>query len=417
MSRIAPSAVRREAIALLDAVLTQQRTLDEAAASLPLAGDSADARFAMLLALAVLRHLGQLDALIARYLDKPLPVKRTRVTQALRIGLAQLLLLDTPAHAAVNETVEAIKGGKDAGLAGLLNAVLQRAAREKPALPEALHNIPGHFRARWEQRYGAAIAAAVAEAAAQRPPLDLNLPQPATMPSGARLDGQIWRLPPEHESVAALPGFAEGAFFVQDIAASYPVRLLGDVRGRRVLDLAAAPGGKTMQLARDGALVTALDRGPGRMRLLAGNLARMKLSAECITADILEWQPATPYDAILLDAPCSATGTWRRHPEVLALTGERDIAELAALQRKMLSRAWDWLKSGGRMVYCVCSLEPEEGEAQAQWFLDTHKDARLVPAQGLPAECIADGMLRTRLDMRAGDGGMDGFFAACFTKC
>ena len=254
--------------------------------------------------------------------------------------------------------------------------------------------------------------------AATRPPLDLNTA--TEMENATRLDAQIIRLAPDHPSVETLPGFEEGKFFVQDIAASYPARLLGNIKEKQVLDLCAAPGGKTMQLIQAGAFVTSLDLTASRMTRLRQNLARMQMEANCVTADIMEWQPTRSYDAILLDAPCTATGTWRRHPEVIHLVSNADIEELCALQHVMLERAWQWVKPGGKLVYCVCSLEPEEGEIQTARFLNEHADAVLVPVNtdtNIPAICIStQGYLRTRPDMLQEMGGMDGFFAACFKK-
>lgn len=410
-----PTSARAQAHILLGEVLAERRTLDEALAAHPFSGSDADQRFAVLLTLTVLRHLGQLDAVIAHYLDKPLPAKRIAITNALRLGAAQLLLLDTPAHAALNETVAVVKASKQAGLSGLVNAVLQKLARDKPALPEANVNLPAWLRTRWETQYGADAVAAMATLAAMRPPLDLN----GYKGEGQKLDAFVTRLNADHPPVETLEGFADGAFFVQDVAASYPARLLGDVRERQVLDLCAAPGGKAMQLIRAGAFVTALDRSGARLRTLKENLKRMGMQANCVSADLLEWQPTRAYDAILLDAPCSATGTWRRHPEVVQIVNEADIAELASLQRQMLTRAWQWLKPGGRMVYCVCSLERVEGEAQAEWFMHTHADAHAVPVDAsteIPAECVSGATLRTLPHHRAEQGGMDGFFAVCFEK-
>lgn len=412
-----PTNARAYAIHLLSAVLDDRRALEDAIAAQPFAGSAADERFAQMLVLTVFRHLGQIDALLATCLEKPLPAKRRAITNALRIGAAQLLWLATPAHAAVHETVAAIKHGKDAGLTGLVNAVLQKLARNRPTLPEPIHNLPAWLRARWESFYGPAAVAAIAQVAARRPPLDLNTL--ADMPDATRLDAEITRLPSDHAAVETLPGYDAGAFFVQDLAASYPVRLLGEVRGLRVLDLCAAPGGKTAQLARRGAVVTALDRSPARMAVLSQNQARLKFSAEIIAADLLKWQPQTPYDAILLDAPCSATGTWRRHPEVVHAITPEAIDELAAQQRLMLARAWGWLKPGGRMVYAVCSLEREEGEAQAEWFTAQHADAIPLPASSqtdIAPACIRNGMLRSLPSDRQTEGGMDGFFAVAFEK-
>lgn len=404
---------------VLDTVLGRQMTLDAALAALPFAGPAADEALARHLVLRVLRHLGQLDALLARYLNTPLAVRHRLVLQALRIGAAQLLLLDTPAHAAVHETVAAVKRTRGAALSGLTNAVLQKIAAERPALPPPGHNLPAWWGTRLDAHYGAGAARGIAAVAAQLPPLDMHLTAPAALESGERLDASIWRLPPGYPPVETLPGYGDGAFFVQDIAASYPARLLGDVTGLRVLDLCAAPGGKTMQLARAGAKVTALDRSGPRLERLRQNLQRLHLEADIIAADALDWQPDGLFDAILLDAPCSATGTWRRHPEVVRHAGPEKIAELAALQRALLARAWAWLKPGGRLVYCTCSLEPEEGEQQIAAFVATQSDAQLVPTTpaSIPPVCFTpEGTVRTLPSMLAEQGGMDGFFAAVLEK-
>lgn len=417
MSQHLPSA-RASAAMLLDTILGERRTLDEAVAAHPPRGAEADMKFTMLLVLTVLRHLGQIDALLAGYLEKPLPAKRLSVTNALRLGIAQLVLLETPAHAAVNETVAVVKKGRAAGLAGLVNAVLQKIARERPALPAATQNLPRDVAARWTQTYGADAVAGIAEIATLRPPLDLHTKQ--EMENATRLDSHMLRHAADHPPVELLPGYAEGEFFVQDLAASYPARMLGDVRERQVLDLCAAPGGKLMQLIRAGAFVTALDNSGPRMRRVKENLARLNMEANLVTADMLAWEARRPYDAILLDAPCSATGTWRRHPEVLQLLSQKNLAELVELQRAMLQRAWGWVKPGGKLVYCVCSLEREEGEAQAEWFMLQQTDAAIVPItpeMEIHAEAItAQKTLRTLPHMKAGQGGMDGFFAVCFEK-
>ncbi len=413
-----PQTARAHAHALMMLVLGEGITLDEALAKHPLNGAEADQRFAMLLALTTLQHLGQLDAVLATFLEKPLPPKRLTITNALRIGAAQLLLLNTPAHAAVNETVTLVKQGKDAGLAGLVNAVLQKIVREKPTLPAPIENLPAWLRARWEATYGAEMVAAMAAVASSRAPLDIH--SAVDMEGAVRLDAMMQRFAADHLPVEHLTGYDAGAFFVQDVAASYPVRLLGDVREHQVLDVCAAPGGKAMQLIQAGAFVTAIDKSASRMKRVKENLKRMRMQANTIVVDAFEWQPSRAYDAILLDAPCTATGTWRRHPEVVHGLSAADIAQMVALQRQLLLRAWQWLKPGGKMVYCVCSLEPEEGEQQAQWFKTQVSDATLVAvdaAQAVPAMCITpEGTLRTRPDMWAERGGMDGFFAVCFAK-
>jgi 16S rRNA (cytosine967-C5)-methyltransferase len=413
-----PRSARAQAHALLMLVLGEKRTMDEAVAKSPLVGAEADQRFAMLLALTTLQHIGQVDAVLVRYLDKPLPPKRLTITNALRLGVVQLLLLDTPAHAAVNETVALVKQGKDAGLAGLVNAVLQKISREKPPLPEPIANLPEWLRDRWEQRYGAEQVALMAQVATQRAPLDMH--SAMDMEGAERLDSFMVRFSGSHLPVEQLAGYDAGAFFIQDVAASYPVRLLGDVKAHQVLDLCAAPGGKAMQLIQAGGFVTAIDKSPSRMKIVKENLKRMGMQANTIVADAFEWQPSRSYDAILLDAPCTATGTWRRHPEVVQHVTLAEIEEMAQLQRALLLRAWDWLKVGGTLVYCVCSLEPEEGEAQVAWFMRERTDAALLaPREGvsIPPECLTpEGYLRTTPAMMALQGGMDGFFGVAFTK-
>lgn len=254
----APQSARSHAHALLNRVLGEKCTLDEALAAHPLNGAEADQRFAMLLALSTLQHLGQLDGVLARYLEKPLPPKRLPITNALRLGAVQLLVLATPAHAAVNETVTLVKQGKDAGLAGLVNAVLQKIVREKPALPSPIVNLPEWLRTRWEKTYGAEAVTAMAEVASRRAPLDIH--STVDMDAAVRLDAQMQRFMGDHVPVEHLAGYDAGAFFVQDVAASYPVRMLGDVREHQVLDICAAPGGKAMQLIQAGAFVTAIDK-------------------------------------------------------------------------------------------------------------------------------------------------------------
>lgn len=404
------TTARAEAVHLLSQVLQHHRTLDEAPRSAGLS--DSDAAFAMHLTLSVLRHLGQIDTLIAGYLEKALPAKRWAVQHALRIGVAQLLLMDTPPHAAVNESVKLVKQGKEKALAGLVNAVLKKIARDLPKLPDATCNLPLWLRERWRKQYGDAVTRDMTAIAAELPPLDLNTRQ--RFEQGVRLDEVIWRMR-QHKPVAELEGYADGKFFVQDVAASYPVRLLGNVKDLTVLDIGAAPGGKTMQLAQGGAVVTALDKSAKRMTRVQENLTRMQLTAELVVEDALRFTPRHLFDAVLLDAPCSATGTWRRHPELVQVTKESDVTQLAVTQRALLERAWSYVKEGGRLVYCTCSLEPEEGEDQAVWFGEQHPEAKLIPSS-LPQVTTEEGYVRTRPDMLADAGGMDGFFAVMWQK-
>lgn len=397
---------RALALAALADILDHRMTADAATAHWP------DMPFARALLLGALRHRGQIDALLARYIDKPLPAKRAGVMHALRLGVAQLRLLALPDHAAVHETVALVKAGKHKALAGMVNAVLKRIAADQPELGPTHANLPSWLWDRWKPWYGSATVAAITQVAARQAPLDLNTP--ASYALGARLDPVIWRMPAEHPPVVTLPGYEEGAFFVQDFAASLPVRLLGDLAGKAVLDIGAAPGGKTAQLMQAGAVVTALDKSAARMDRLCRNMKRLKHDVDLVVADAMAYTPRAPFDAVVLDAPCSATGTWRRHPEVVQITTPDDIAELAQTQRALLDRAWGWVKPGGQLLYCVCSLEREEGEDQRDAFLARHADAAVqLPSMAVPG-LAADGSLRTHPALV--EGGMDGFFAVVFGK-
>ncbi len=385
---------RALAWAALGDVLDKRLTADAATAHWP------EQPFARAMLLATLRHAGQIDALLAGLLEKPVPKRHAAVMHALRLGVAQLLVLEVPAHAAVHETVAMVKASRHAPLAGLVNAVLKQV---QAPLPDYRHNLPAWLEQRWKAQYGKAVTDAICAVANQPAPLDLNTQQ--AFEAGARLDAQIWRMGVEHPPVPSLPGYDAGEFFVQDVAASYPVRLLGDLTGLQALDIGAAPGGKTAQLAQAGAQVVALDKSAVRMDRLCQNMRRLGQQVDLQVGDALQYEPRGPFDVVVLDAPCSATGTWRRHPEVVQITTLDDIHELAETQRALLARAWGWVKPGGRLLYCVCSLEREEGEDQRDWFLRTHRDAR--------AEGEA---LRTTPAMLAEQGGMDGFFACVFTK-
>ncbi len=406
---------RDAALTLLSAVLDRHRPLDEALDALP-AMAPRDRAAGHRLAAAVLRRLGSLDAALEPYLAKAPPAP---VRHVLRLGAAGLLLLGTPAHAAVATAVALARGHGLAPFAGLVNAVLRRLAAAGPAALEGLDG-PRLDTPSWLWTAWGAEARAIAVAQQEAAPLDLTLAPGATAPpDGLHLPTGSWRYQAGTRATE-LPGFAEGAFWVQDAAAALPARLLAPVAGERVFDLCAAPGGKTAQLAAAGALVTAVERDPARLARLADNLARLRLRADLVCADVLAWPPPAPADAVLLDAPCSATGTIRRHPDVPHLKRPRDIPPLATQQDRLIEAACAALRPGGRLLYAVCSLQPEEGPARAATAL-----ARLelaadpVRADELPglAEAITpEGWVRTTPALWADIGGMDGFFLARFVR-
>jgi 16S rRNA (cytosine967-C5)-methyltransferase len=424
-------AARRIAADILDGVLRRRVALDE-----QLSGKGAHPGLAALsdrdralmrrLAATALRRLGTLRHLLGSYLEKGFPADAPRTETILLLGAVQILWLDVPDHAAVDLSVRLAQADRRAArYAGLVNAVLRRVAQNRTAVPaeDPARDTPAWLLARWRKTYGEATALAIAAANGPEPALDLTVKQDAES-WAERLRGRV--LPTgtvrtlAQGAVSLLPGFTEGAWWVQDAAAALPARLLGNVRGLNVADLCAAPGGKTAQLAFAGARVTAVDRSPARLARVAENFTRLSLQAELVTADVLEWR-AEPFDAVLLDAPCSSTGTIRRHPDVPWLKGEADIATLAALQPRLLDRAVELTKPGGLLVYCVCSLEPEEGERQIAALLarDSRLARRPVTADevyGHGEFVTADGDLRT-LPLHLPDpdprwGGLDGFYAA-----
>ena len=401
---------RRAALRLLDAVLRRGETLDIA-----FNGATKDVRkfedkaLARAIAAEVLRWMVDLDGLIDSATKKPLP-DDAKVRMVLRMMLAQWLRLQTPPHAVVATGLDLLAGGPRR----LAHGVFSTLTKREVALPPA-PTLPEEVATRWGDR-----AASIAAGLADPPPLDLTLRDPA--------ETEHWQvqlsadsLMPGHlrlargDNIEKLPGFAEGAWWVQDIAASLPARLLGDGEGRHVLDLCAAPGGKTLQLAAQSWKVTALDISKRRLELLKSNLKRTGLAASTVRADALTWEPKHQFDAILLDAPCTATGTARRHPDVLHRIGARQIAEMAELQAALLDRAKGWLKPGGIFVYATCSLEREEGEDQTSAV-----DLAPLPigSQNLPAglEPTAEGWLRTDPGMLVEAGGLDGFFIARWSK-
>lgn len=373
-----------------------------------------DARFVRAQVLTALRHLGQLDAMLARYIDKPLPPAKAWVQCALRIGLAQVKFDTVPAHAGVHATVEAVKRSKFKAHSGMVNAVLKKAVADTN-IPDAASNVPDWLTKKLQRHYGDDVTARMAQVAAVQPAYDVQVS--GEVIGAERLNAHSVRIQSYDALMQALK--ANPQAFVQDIAASYPVLMLGDIRGKQVVEIGAAPGGKTMQLLQAGANVTALDRSATRMQRLHENLDARGLNAQCIVTDALAYTPETAPDIVVLDAPCSATGTWRKHPEVVHLVEEKTIAELADIQARLIEHAWSWLQPGGRLLYIVCSLQEEEGEGQLSHFMATHADARLVTienAEIYPQALRADGTLRTHLGMMEERGGMDGFFAALLQK-
>ena len=418
-------AARRAALDLIRAVLGRHRPLDEALESPGLSAlETRDRAFARLLVTTVLRRLGQIDALIGEAVRRPLPRNAVAVRDVLRVGLAQLLFLGTPAHAAVATAVELVD---DAGLGrfkGLVNAVLRRFARDgEAALADqdaARLNTPDWLWQSWVSAYGASAARAIAEAHLADPTLDITVkaePDRWAEALDAKLlpTGSLRR--PAGGSVPELAGFSEGAWWVQDAAAALPARLLGDVAGQSVADLCAAPGGKTAQLAAAGGRVIAVDRSDRRLDVLRGNLRRLDLQADAVVADAAEWRPAQPLDAVLLDAPCSATGTIRRHPDIQRLKGPEDVAKLADLQSRLLRHAVTLVRPGGLIVWCTCSLQPEEGEAQIDRLLQSGAPVSRVPVTageigGLAEAVTSAGDVRTLPCHGAEWGGLDGFHMA-----
>jgi len=408
--RLAPEPpgvpARRAALRLLDAVLRRGLPLEAALASATADLDRREDRgLAHAIAAAVLRRLPDLDALIDSATQRPLP-DDAKARFALRIALGQALVLNTPPHAAIATVLPLVDGGPRKLVHGVFGTLMRGNAR----LPDTAA-LPADTDARWVANWGEDMVIAAQAAIAEQPPLDLSL-KGADGPEGLTLAPHHRRLR-DAAPVPGLPGYAEGAWWVQDLAASIPARLLGEGPGT-ALDLCAAPGGKTLQLAAAGWDVTALDSSAARLARLEENLARTGLSAKVVTGDALVWKPVAPADAVLLDAPCSATGIFRRHPDVLHRVRPSVIAEAAALQARLLARAADWVKPGGRLVYATCSLEPAEGEAQLDRFLGARGDFAIEPAR---AEELPDGVVphprghvRTLPGTLADVGGMDGFF-------
>ena len=415
---------RRLALDVLGRVFGDQRTFDEAFAGhtkLELM-EPRDRAFARLLITTVLRRRGQIDEAVDRYLKKaPDP----KVRNILRLGAAQLMFLETPVHAAVAETVD-LAGGRASYAQGLVNAVLRRLANELVGIgkrqdPEHL-NLPDWVWHSWTVAYGEERTRAIVSAQLGEPPLDItvkDVPDLWAKKLGGKVIGAqtIRRAPGGTGPINELPGYDQGAWWVQDVAATLPARLLGPLNGRHVVDLCAAPGGKTAQLAAAGAKVTAIDASEKRAERLRENLTRLKLDAEVVVADALEWRAPEPVVLALLDAPCTATGTIRRHPDIAWQKTPDDVARMAELQEKLVRTTIDMLVPGGILIYAVCSLQPEEGEGLIERVLGQGLPLTRIPiaseeVAGLPVDVTDKGEIRTLPCHMAEEGGMDGFFIA-----
>jgi 16S rRNA (cytosine967-C5)-methyltransferase len=426
---------RDVAVSALFTVLVEKRPFDDAFAKAAATRNLAprDRAFARLIATTVLRNRGSLQAVLKTYLEKPLPEHLGRLEQILLAAAAQLLLLQTPPHAAISLAVDQCRGDRNGRrFANLVNAVLRRVSESGSGRLASLDNVmltfPEWLVERWSRAYGVAEARQIARASLSEPPLDITVKSEPNewaqrlnaivLPTGSLRCSHVGR-------IEELDGYADGTWWVQDAAAALPVKLLGDVAGLSALDLCAAPGGKTAQLAAGGARVVAVDKSGGRLARLQENLQRLGLSAEVVTADAQSFSSETLFDVVLLDAPCTSTGTIRRHPDILYLKRPEDVAALAGLQAKLLRQAAGFVKPGGRLLYCTCSLEPEEGEEQIAAFLKEHPAFRRRPVE-LDETVIpmlwrtADGDLRTLpsylSELPEGFRGLDGFYAAILVK-
>ncbi len=430
-------AARALAVDILEGVLRRRRAFDDelnsdttqaALAEL----EERDRAFTRALAASVLRRLGTLRNIVGTMVERGLPSKAPQVETTLLLGAAQILFLNVPDHAAVELAVQLARADKQAAhYTALVNAVLRRMAREGAerlaALDTVMLDTPQWLMTRWIAAYGEPTARAIAAANGCEPALDLTVKSdPAYWAAqlGGRVlaTGSVRTVAPG--AVTALPGFAEGAWWVQDAAAAMPARLFGNVAGLRVADLCAAPGGKAAQLATAGARVTAVDRAPARISRLRENLGRLQLAADIVCADAEKWQ-AEPFDAVLLDPPCSSTGTIRRHPDVPWLKSAADIEKLAGLQRRLIEHAVALTKPGGTIVYCTCSLEPEEGKSIVAGLLARAANVRRAPITasevfGRDELITGDGDLRTLPchfpDADSRFAGIDGFYAARLIK-
>lgn len=441
MDRPAPTEVtspgllaRQAAVELIYAVMVSGRALDHALAKTFGAPafesiEPRDRALARLIAMTVLRLHGDLAACLNTFLEKPLDQSKSKIWSILLAGTAQLRVLKISPHAAISLSVDLARSQPDTErFAKLVNAILRRVSEiddsEDTASFGGKQNIPAWMLESWRDSYGAETAEKIARASLREPALDVSVKSDAAVWAEA-LDGTVLPTGTIRADVSGRiedqPGFAEGAWWVQDCAAALPAKLFADLEGKRVADLCAAPGGKTLQLAARGAEVTAVDIGITRLEKLRENLARTSLSAQVVAADVLDWSPAEKCDGILLDAPCTATGTIRRHPDILHLKRATDLRDLVTLQSRLLRRAAPWVKPGGELIYCTCSLQSAECEQQIERFLDQHPAFERKPIcpgeAGIEAAWLTPlGDLRTfphHLDLGPkGLSGIDGFYTA-----
>lgn len=425
---------RSEAIRILGQVLHKRQNLATLWPTI-MCDDPRDRDFIRLLVLTTLRHLGEIDAQLDTLLTKALPRKHYEVRHILQIAAAQLLYMDSPAHAVVDTAVTLTEQVNAPHMKGMVNGVLRNLLRKLESPNPDDHaplqpSTPKWLWKSWLSHYGKATAERIRAAHTLSAPLDITLHADENSETWAeKLGGTL--LPngsirlTEYGAIEQLSGFNEGKWWIQDMAATFPARLLGNVKGQNILDVCAAPGGKTLQLSSAGAHVTAIDRSAFRLQRMHENLARTHMvnNVTLINTDVLQWQPDSLADAILLDAPCSATGTIRRHPELPYIKTADDVKEMAALQSQILERMPDWLRAGGTLIYCSCSLQPEEGEMQISRFLTAHPEMELEPitaemlGDSSLAECITtEGYLRTLPCYLSELAGMDGFFAARLRK-
>jgi 16S rRNA (cytosine967-C5)-methyltransferase len=412
MPSVEGAGARRAALSILDAVLRKGQTLDSAC-SLARSLSAPDRGFALAIAGETLRRLPDLDALIDGATRQRLP-DDSKARMVLRLCLAQKIGLGTPDHAIVATALPLVEGGPRRLVHGVLGTLLRRGVGRSDA-----PRLPYPVEQRWRVAWGDEPVAAARRQIARRPPLDLTFAEAAEADAYAAAHGGTSlaanHVRVESASVADLPGFGDGRWWIQDLAASLPARLIPRAAAD-VLDLCAAPGGKTMQLAATGHHVTSVDASGNRLARLRENLDRTHLDAQLVGADALAWQPDRSFDAILLDAPCSATGTFRRHPEVLYRARRDVIAAATELQSKLLARAIEWLRPGGALVYSVCSLEPSEGEEAVAAFLGCHPEFALDPPRAgeLPGFVAPSpqGSVRILPGLLEDRGGLDGFFMA-----